>query len=124
MAAVPEGQGNFPRRMELPDPHLCPDSSLHARTRNASNLADAVYWAKVCPGLHVSGSLQPGKPLELGAAVLQDLRQQMDSEGVVQVRAVHRWPATWAREKAIHHLECRMHACHSFGVLAPFMLIL
>lgn len=56
-------------------------------TRNLENLADPSYWARLCPELSVSGKLgTKAAKKKWGKEVVKDAREQVLTEGVVQVR--------------------------------------
>lgn len=85
--------GNFPRRCQLPSPKeplAAKQRKLHASEQSLGTVFDAAYWRAICPKLHVNdGAFQKaatkGGALDLGHAVTEDLRAQIDREGVSQV---------------------------------------
>jgi hypothetical protein len=96
----------FPRRAVLPDPSATPeDEALSCENDGLINIFDAGYWRKLCPRLHVDDKAKASRaaPFKLDKAVVKDLKQQLDGQGVVQVRPSRRHAARglWRR----HHLD-------------------
>lgn len=77
----------FPRLSELPDPEAPHPggAQVHASSRNLANFAEAGYWQKVCPGLHLNGKLKSAEGFKKSQAFVKELTDQINSEGVVQV---------------------------------------
>lgn len=77
------------RQTELPSPDDAhpAGAQAHARTRVLTNFDDPAYWQQVCPELHLNGELAREKKVKAfkpEKALVQDMSQQLDSEGVVQ----------------------------------------